>query len=129
MQSYQLFIIVTKEINLKVGKLGIFIFPVGFYVCTGSTKKNIDKRIKRHLSKKKNLHWHIDYLLNNDAVKIIDTKKSQMTECNLNKKTKGTIIIDGFGSSDCYLCCKSHLKYVENIALAELTANALGGYK
>ena len=129
MQSYQLFINVTKEINLKVGKLGKFIFPVGYYVYTGSAKKNIDKRIKRHLSKKKNLHWHIDYLLNNDAVQIIDTKKSQMTECNLNKKTKGTIIIDGFGSSDCYLSCKSHLKYMKNQALAKLSANALGGYK
>ena len=25
------------------------------------------KSAERHLSKKKNLHWHIDYLLNNDA--------------------------------------------------------------
>ena len=124
MRSYQLFIIVTKEIELKVGKLGKFIFPIGSYVYTGSAKKNIDNRIKRHLSKKKNLHWHIDYLLNNDAVQIIDTKKSQMTECNLNKKTKGTIIIDGFGSSDCNLCCRSHLKYEENLALAEFSANA-----
>ena len=129
MQSYQLFINVTKEINLKVGKLGIFFFPVGSYVYTGSAKKNIDKRIERHLSKKKNLHWHIDYLLNNDAVQIINTKKSQITECILNKKTKGKIIIVGFGSSDCNLCCKSHLKYKGNIALAELSANAIGGYK
>ena len=114
MRSYQLFIIVTKEIELKVGKLGKFIFPIGSYVYTGSAKKNIDKRIERHLSKKKNLHWHIDYLLNSDAVQIINIKKSQMTECSLNKKTKGTIIINGFGSSDCKLCCKSHLKYKEN---------------
>ena len=129
MRSYQLFIIVTKEIELKVGKLGKFIFPIGSYVYTGSAKKNIDKRIERHLSKKKNLHWHIDYLLNSDAVQIINIKKSQMTECSLNKKTKGTIIINGFGSSDCNLCCKSHLKYKGNIALAKLSANAIGGYK
>ena len=114
MQSYQLLINVTKEINLKVGKLGKFIFPVGSYVYTGSAKKNIDKRIERHLSKKKNLHWHIDYLLNNVSVQIISTRKSQIAECSLNKKTKGTIIIDGFGSSDCNLSCKSHLKYIEN---------------
>ena len=100
--------------ELKVGKLGKFIFPIGSYVYTGSAKKNIDKRIERHLSKKKNLHWHIDYLLNSDAAKIIDTKKSEMTECVLNKKTNGTIIIHGFGSSDCNLNCKSHLKFEEN---------------
>ena len=124
MQSYQLFINVTKEINLKVGKLGKFIFPVGYYVYTGSAKKNIDKRIKRHLSKKKKLHWHIDYLLNNDAVQIIYIKKSEMIECSLNKKTYGTIIVKGFGSSDCNLCCGSHLKYLGDYALAELSANA-----
>ena len=124
MQSYQLFINVTKEINLKVGKLGRFIFPIGFYVYTGSAKKNIDKRIERHFAKKKKLHWHIDYLLNNDAVKIIDIKKSEMIECSLNKKTYGTIIIKGFGSSDCNFCCGSHLKYLGDDALAELSANA-----
>ncbi len=114
MQSYQLFINVKKEINLKVGKLGRFILPVGFYVYTGSAKKNIEKRIERHLSKKKNLHWHIDYLLNNDAVQVFDVKKSEITECSLNKKTKGIIIIEGFGSSDCHLRCRSHLKYKKN---------------
>ena len=79
MQSYQLFIKIVEEINLKVGKLGRFIFPAGYYVYTGSAKKNIDKRIERHLAKKKKLHWHVDYLLNNDAVKITITRKSQIT--------------------------------------------------
>ena len=119
MQSYQLFINVTKEIELKVGKLGKFIFPIGSYVYTGSAKKNIDKRIERHFSKKKNLYWHIDYLLNSDAVQIIDIKKSELIECSLNKKTYGTIIVRGFGSSDCNLCCGTHLKYLGYYALAE----------
>ena len=110
MKSYQLFINVFKEIDLKIGKLGRYLFPVGSYVHTGSAEKNINKRIERHLSKKKKLHWHIDYLLNNDAAQIIDIKKSEMIECNLNKKTNGTIIIKGFVSSDCNLCCGSHFK-------------------
>jgi Uri superfamily endonuclease len=46
LQSYQLFINVTKEINLKVGKLGKFIFPVGSYVYTGSAKKKSIKELK-----------------------------------------------------------------------------------
>ena len=114
MQSYQLLIKVTKDMDLKVGKLGRFIFPMGSYVYTGSAKTNIDKRIERHLSKKKKLHWHIDYLLNNDYAEVINTKKSIMIECSLNKKTNGTIIIKGFGSTDCNLDCKSHLKYLGN---------------
>ena len=81
---------------------------------TQDLQKNIDKRIERHLSQKKNLHWHIDYLPDNDALQIMNTRKSRITECSLNKKTKGTIIIDGFGSSDCNLSCRSHLKYEKN---------------
>ena len=114
----------TKDIDLKVGKLGSFIFPIGSYVYTGSAKTNLDKRIERHLSKKKKLHWHIDYLLNNDAVQIIYIKKSEMIECYLNIKTNGTIIVKGFGTSDCNLRCGSHLKYLGDYALAELSANA-----
>ena len=114
LQSYQLFINVAKEIDLIIGKLGRFIFPIGSYVYTGSAQKNMNKRIERHLSKNKKLHWHIDYLLNNDAVQIIDIKKSEIIECSLNQKTNGVIIIKGFGSSDCNLCCGSHLKSLGN---------------
>ena len=53
MQSYQLFINVTKEINLKVGKLGKFIFPVGYYVYTGSAKKISIKELKGTFLKEK----------------------------------------------------------------------------
>ena len=111
LQSYQLFIKVNKDIDLKVGKLGRFIFSIGSYVYTGSAKKNLDKRIERHLSKKKKLHWHIDYLLLNKNVKVIDVNRSNKFECDLNKETEGEIIIHGFGSSDCEAGCKSHLKF------------------
>ena len=47
-----------------------------------------------------------------------------MIECSLNKKTNGTIIVKGFGSSDCNLCCGSHLKYLGDDASAELSVNA-----
>ena len=118
LQSYQLFINVEKEIDLIIGKLGRFIFPIGSYVYTGSAQKNMNKRIERHLSKNKKLHWHIDYLLNNDAVQIIDIKKSEIIECSLNQKTNGVIIIKGFGSSDCNLCCGSHLKYIGKLSIS-----------
>ena len=43
--------------------LSEFLLKKGIYIYTGSAKKNIDSRIKRHLSNSKKLHWHIDYLL------------------------------------------------------------------
>jgi|TARA_Y100000034_G_scaffold92887_1_gene112299 Uri superfamily endonuclease len=109
MRSYQLHIKTKKELEIKIGKLGVFRFPKGGYIYTGSAKKNIDKRINRHISNQKKLHWHIDYLLNKGA-EVIRVKKSNAPECELNQRVKGKIIVKGFGSSDCKKGCGSHLK-------------------
>ena len=115
MQSYQLFINLSQNIEIQIGKLGLFTFPKGTYVYTGSAKINIGKRIARHLSKDKNLHWHIDYLLANEQTKIIKVMKSELEECDLNADIKGKTIVMGFGSSDCKKNCKSHLKLWKEI--------------
>ena len=112
MDSYQLFINLSQNIEIQIGKLGLFSFPKGTYVYTGSAKRNIDTRITRHLSKDKNLHWHIDYLLTNEHTKIIKVIKSEFSECDLNTDVKGEIIVKGFGNSDCKKYCKSHLKLI-----------------
>ena len=112
MQSYQLIISLSQNINIQIGKLGLFSFQKGTYVYAGSAKRNMDARIKRHLSKDKNLHWHIDYLLANEQTKIIKVIKSELSECDLNGHVKGKIIAKGFGSSDCKENCKSHLKFI-----------------
>ena len=82
------------------------------YVYTGSAKINIGKRIAIHLSKDKNLHWHIDYLFANEQTKIIKVTTSELRECDLNTDVKGKIIVEGFGNSDCKENCKSHLKFL-----------------
>ena len=114
MQSYQLHINVSDNIEIQIGKLGKFTFPRGHYIYTGSAKKNINERIKRHQSNSpdKKLHWHIDYLLNDKNAEIVEVEKSKEEECLLNQKTCGEIIVVGFGSTDCKNKCKSHLKYL-----------------
>jgi len=114
MQSYQLHIHLNKNIEIEIGKLGKFTFPMGNYVYTGSAKKNIDERIKRHKSNSsdKKLYWHVDYLLNDKNAKIIEVHKFEKEECTLNQETCGETIVTGFGSSDCKNKCKSHLKYL-----------------
>ena len=78
MQSYQLKIKLNKKIKLRIGKLGEFLLKKGIYIYTGSAKKNIDSRIKRHLCNKKKLHWHIDYLLASEQTNIIKVTKSEL---------------------------------------------------
>ncbi len=109
--TYQLLIEVKKSTTITVGALGSFTFPEGFYIYTGSAKKNIEARIERHYSKDKKLRWHVDYLLIHPNVHIKQVKRSKKDECKWNQSIKGDIIFKGFGSSDCKKGCGSHLKY------------------
>ena len=96
---------------LTIGKLGVFNFPAGRYVYTGSAKRNIEARIARHLRQEKKLKWHIDYLLASSSASVIKVTKSTIAECELNRHTRGVNLVKGFGASDCCAGCGSHLKY------------------
>ena len=115
---YNLIIKLSKKKEIKIGRLGTFVFPEGFYVYTGSAQNGLEKRINRHLSKTKKFHWHIDYLLS--CAKIIEVLRyigSRKDECKLNRvigKVAGaTAIVKKLGASDCN--CITHLYYFKNI--------------
>lgn len=109
-RTYQLVIDLAREVTVRVGRLGVFRFPPGRYVYTGSAKRNIEARIARHLSAAKRLHWHIDYLLAAPGVSVSRVRRSRRAECDLNRATRGNIPVPGFGASDCRAGCGSHLK-------------------
>jgi Uri superfamily endonuclease len=106
-----LIIDVEQPIRLAVGRLGDCDFPAGRYVYTGSAKRALEARIARHLRKEKALHWHIDYLLAAAGVNVVAVHRSTCAECALNRRTKGAIVVAGFGASDCRAGCRSHLRY------------------
>lgn len=110
--TYQLEIDVPHPVAVQVGKLGRFVFPAGKFVYTGSARRNIDARISRHLSREKKLRWHIDYLLHAGGVSVVRVRRSRLNECQLNRRTGGTVLVPGFGASDCRSGCGSHLRYL-----------------
>jgi Uri superfamily endonuclease len=110
--TYQLHIRVLRAAKIQIGKLGSFSFPAGRYIYTGSAKRNLEARIKRHLSKEKKLYWHIDYLLAHPAVHVVRVQRSHQIECQLHQKTKGESVVPRFGTGDCRRGCASHLKYL-----------------
>ncbi len=112
-QTYQLYINVKRNISVQIGRLGMFEFPAGLYVYTGSARRGMDNRLARHRSKEKKLRWHIDYLLNHPAASIIKIVKFVEPECEINSKTDGRILVPGFGAGDCRANCGSHLKYID----------------
>jgi Uri superfamily endonuclease len=112
---YILQIKIQKNIFINIGSLKIVYFTKGNYVYIGSAQNSLDKRITRHLkdSREKRLHWHIDYLLNNNSTKIEKVYykyADKKEECNtaqffINNKVNNPI--KDFGCSDCK--CESHL--------------------
>ena len=78
---YVLIIKLHANIRISIGALGELAFPAGLYAYVGSAQNSLEKRATRHLRKEKRLFWHIDYLLDNEAAKIIDLfyKQSEKT--------------------------------------------------
>ncbi len=110
--SYQLLIEITRPLRCAIGRLGLFDFPAGRYLYTGSARRNLDARIARHLRGDKRPHWHIDYLLAAPGVRIVDVVRSARAECALNRSARGSVPCTGFGASDCRAGCGAHLKYL-----------------
>jgi Uri superfamily endonuclease len=109
--TYCLIIHVCSDITIQVGKLGSFDFGKGFYVYVGSALNSLESRLKRHLSDDKKLFWHVDYLLadlNVELVEIVFAVDNGKWECALASEVgMEGVGIKGFGCSDCK--CSSHL--------------------
>lgn len=120
---YVLIIQVGEDIKVSVGAVGRMAFTKGLYAYIGSAQTSMKQRIKRHLRNEKRKFWHIDYLLNNSAVKIVKVffkEAGKAEEC----KTAKTIgernrPVNGFGCSDCN--CKSHLFHIQNYRIIQET--------
>jgi sugar fermentation stimulation protein A len=101
--------------RLRVGKLGVFAFPAGYYVYTGSAMRGLRARLDRHRRRRKKLWWHIDYLLRRaEIVTVIERPTRRQMECALNRRVLemagARVAVRGFGSSDC--TCAAHLVYL-----------------
>ena len=115
---YLLLLELERKETVTVGSLGARDFPAGWYIYVGSAKKNLTKRLERHLRKRKNFHWHIDYLRSKASqARGIPIRTQEEGECQLASEM-GEIFpasellrnsLTGFGCSDC--SCETHLFY------------------
>jgi Uri superfamily endonuclease len=115
---YQIRLMVDKKSRITIGKLGTFTFPEGQYVYTGRAGKNLTQRISRHKRLDKKCFWHIDYILSNKHVRILDinvVSSRSDDECVENQKLLkecASIVVKGFGATDCKSNCGSHLLFL-----------------
>ncbi len=110
--AYCLVAYLPYDRKIRIGKLGIFDFPEGYYVYVGSAMKNLHQRIIRHYSSTKKNKWHIDYFLEHAKVlKFIVFPSDKKQECTIARFLSkfGSVIAEKFGSTDCN--CRTHFFY------------------
>ena len=127
--TYILVIYVSEDLKIRVGQLGKVSFKKGDYVYIGSAKGCLETRLQRHLRKKKRIFWHIDYLLENQKVKIlqiwtIDKKVECQTAEVFCQDPTAEMIKKGFGSSDCK--CLTHLFFIKDKKKTENILKEIG---
>ncbi|MCP5054650.1 MAG: DUF123 domain-containing protein, partial [bacterium] len=87
-----------------IGALGERTFKKGYYVYVGSAMRGLEKRIKRHMQKKKPLRWHLDYI-SPSRMKTEKVYRINRTERLEEKLAEGMLqispgYVEGFGASD-----------------------------
>jgi sugar fermentation stimulation protein A len=111
--NYLIILEIPEAREAEIGALGKTAFKPGWYVYAGSARKNLSKRISRHLRKTgKQKHWHLDYLCPlAKTIRALPVYSYQNLECKLAAALKalGGTGVPGFGCSDCR--CESHLYY------------------
>jgi sugar fermentation stimulation protein A len=111
--NYLILLELAETRNIEIGALGKIRFNKGWYVYSGSARKNLSARISRHLRKeRKKKHWHIDYLTPYaKTIKALPIMSYRNLECDLaaDLEKLGGAPMESFGSSDCR--CSSHLFY------------------
>lgn len=127
---YTLIVFLSKETRLKVGEMGTRRLPAGYYAYTGSAMgtgaSSLNRRVTRHLRKRKKKFWHIDFLLTHENATVtamMTAQTDKKAECEMNRYIReelgAKIPVVGFGASDCRENCESHLLYFgeENVKL------------
>lgn len=115
---YALLLHLGKGRTLRIGKLGIFYFPVRWYVYLGSAhgpggvRKRTDRHRKNNSWKKK--RWNIDFLRSEARLcEIWFSQARQIFEhrwahafCDMED---AMMHAEKFGAQDCYPLCPTHL--------------------
>lgn len=126
---YSLIIFLKRKKTLRVGKLGVALFPKGTYVYTGSAMGGLAARLKRHLTREKKIRWHIDHLLKLPEArvgKVVVYPPAPNQECRQNRRIAAlrgaTVVLKRFGASDCKSGCASHLYLFAEESQSQLAA-------
>ena len=106
---YLLLLQLDESQQIFVGRSRVLHFTRGFYAYVGSALNGLEARVKRHVSREKKHHWHIDYLLDKASIyEVVLVPVQERLECTLARALgENLLCIRRFGSSDCH--CPGYL--------------------
>ena len=97
--TYILFLHTNKNTKISIGYLDEVNFSKGYYIYIGSAlgPGGLQPRLVRHLAKKKNVHWHIDYLTVHpyfECVGYMEILSLEKIECAINDMLKEEVLVN-----------------------------------
>lgn len=123
--TYALILSLSGRQTIRIGKLGNFDFPAGYYIYVGSAfgSGGLAGRLNRHVrlaqddQGEKRLHWHIDHLRQVTRLEEIwyavhDESCEHIWASLVGRLPGATVPAPRFGASDCR--CRSHLFHFLN---------------
>jgi Uri superfamily endonuclease len=114
--TYALILRLSDVHTIRVGRLGTFTFPQGWYAYAGSAlnRAGLAGRLKHHLQLAARLHWHIDYLRSAAALEQVwyvqdEARHEHRWAAALCAMPDAVLPVRRFGASDCR--CPAHLAH------------------
>ncbi len=113
--TYTLVLELPESRTVTFGAAGPRSLEPGCYTYTGSAfgpggLSRVDRHMRVLDGTNDTRHWHIDYLLGESDVALVDvwTESRHDAECEIASELPG-VPVDGIGATDC--SCSSHLLY------------------
>ena len=107
---YVIIYILSAPTDDQDDRLGLLHFEPGAYAYVGSARRNLRKRVERHISLEKRDRWHIDYFSKKAAFQeawCVYTEADLECELAQHLRASSQAEVKSFGCSDCR--CTSHL--------------------
>lgn len=128
--TYVLGLHLAQEQEIRIGRLGAFTFPAGWYAYVGSALGGLRARLGRYLRSHRALRWHVDYLLAQAAPgEVWFAVSPERLECSSARRLLtlpgASIPVRRFGASDCR--CPAHLVHWPAPPGDDAVARALAG--
>ncbi len=116
--TYCLLLSLGSKQEIRIGKLGCFVFETGDYAYFGSAlgAGGLRARLRHHIKETMKPHWHIDYLKSSGRFSLGYYEETPHSlECVWTQRAcsqaGARVLVVGFGSSDCVNGCPAHLVY------------------